>query len=71
MEWIKCSDRLPELANDIHSNSVLVFTGRFIRVGWLIDINGCVGTPEYEWWNGLGPLINVTHWMPLPEPPKE
>lgn len=57
-EWIKCSDHMPE-----EHKPFLVFSDGDIEVGshcnnWWIDSNGCK-------------IQNVTHWMPLPEKPKE
>lgn len=70
-EWIKCSDKLPPLIeNEECSKDVLVIDGCFMGVACLIDVNFCCGAPEYEWWNGHGRCYDVTHWMPLPEPPK-
>lgn len=60
-EWIKCSDRLPTFDNCQHNRVLVIFD------------NGVIDT-----WNPL--LIEqncksngcrVTHWMPLPQPPKE
>ncbi|MDC9624097.1 DUF551 domain-containing protein [Xenorhabdus sp. XENO-7] len=67
MEWIKCSDRLPETYDDI----LLVVDGsNDIHVGYFI-------LDEYEGkcFHSLGEdlffkIEYVTHWMPLPEPPK-
>ena len=59
--WIKCSDRLPKIGNNYMSETVLVFYG---EIG-SININSMV---DDRW------LVNsdkVTHWMPLPQPPKE
>lgn len=57
--WIKCSERMPELDDDGHSEMVLV-AGRngSIRLNCLIDD---------EW----SLAMEITHWMPLPQPPKE
>lgn len=72
--WIPVSERLPEDEDDgetvlavvfgkPHKNITLhhaIMTAEyFYQGGWLVD--------EYpEWENPI-----VTHWMPLPEPPKE
>lgn len=70
-EWIKVGERLPEpSAHD------------WVLVNITFNEDGTCGVPtvaEYrkgEWWDSLGNKlseleITVTHWMPLPEPPKE
>lgn len=63
--WIPCSERLPE-----RNVSVL---------GWCKDNPFARYCPEIVSWNGNGWVFvyarryvtNVTHWQPLPEPPKE
>ena len=62
-EWISVRDRLPEKGED-----VLVFN---IRENW----TGFAWLRPDETWTALGfdfpfDLGEVTHWMPLPEPPK-
>lgn len=63
-EWIKCSERLPP-----DGDEVLV---------WEVDYGALVAakaiSPEIPWyvrnWDAsVAP--EITHWMPLPEPPKE
>jgi hypothetical protein len=58
MEWISVKDSLPD-----HGVSVLVVDG--FRDIWIMDIdeNGIFRCP-YEGWS-----MDVTHWMPLPDPP--
>ena len=87
MEWISVKDRLPEGGGDFYGDdnsleeSAYVLTygcyrncygygiGTYIRdhhnihdSGW----NGCLVAEEVEL-----DYCDVTHWMPLPEPPKE
>jgi len=66
MEWISVKDRLPEKGNPV---SVVVEHMGSVRVG----LGYCeVYRDEFRQWEDVGGFkINVTHWMPLPEPPKE
>jgi len=57
-EWIKCNDQLPE--ND---NLVLGWWPNQIKFMRYLDDDGLWTDEEYIEWE-------VTHWMPLPEPPK-
>lgn len=69
--WIPVTERLPELtpcnAGTAYSEAVLIWTsGKKAMVGvWDgVDFNCPAG-----FWDAAGE--RVTHWMPLPEPPKE
>ena len=59
--WVRCEERLPDDSRDviIFHTSGIVGVGSFIRPNW------------YQWYSGGGLPVDVTHWMPLPEPPKE
>ena len=62
-EWVSVTERLPEKGED-----VLVFN---IRENW----TGFAWLRPDETWTALGfdfpfDLGEVTHWMPLPQPPK-
>lgn len=62
--WISVKDRLPE-----NNEWILAFNGKDNCVCW-IDI----GNNDYLFMYGMGSQCqfrNVTHWMPLPSPPKE
>lgn len=63
MDWISVKDKLPE--KDI---SVLTFDGTYINVmEYWYDEDG-----KQVWFNPPSPPSdNITHWMPLPNPPKE
>lgn len=70
--WISVKDRLPEMAKN-----VLVATNRGIfMASRQHNLNGD-GTINYDYlyWVAAGPyyfsIDDVTHWRPLPEPPKE
>ena len=57
--WIKCSERMPELDDDGRSEMVLVVgKKKIIQQNFLVDD---------EWVFSM----DITHWMPLPELPKE
>jgi hypothetical protein len=59
--WISVKDRLPENDND-----VLVYdTDCGIVIGWYDKEIGDFAA------DFISPLDAVTHWQPLPEPPKE
>ncbi|MDK2633142.1 DUF551 domain-containing protein [Pantoea stewartii subsp. indologenes] len=64
MEWIKCSERMP---NDVE----------FVLCVEKRPDYGTYGKPFLCWHDGDGWVgksnyrPTVTHWMPLPEPPTE
>lgn len=63
-EWISVKERLPE------PGKVLITDGKSVHMtngAWLYR------TPDGETRapSNYGAGITVTHWMPLPEPPKE
>ena len=75
-KWISVEERLPKRTNPLHA-----------RDTYLVRLeSGCIKTLFYEYDNsdrcrpGMSPLFSegwektavpVTHWMPLPEAPKE
>ena len=73
-KWINIEDKLP---ND--SGFVLVTNGKWISVAYFEDIDVAeheifdvlVKAKDYLYENLEEIRGNVTHWMPLPEPPKE
>ena len=61
MKWINVKDRLPE-----NNCSIIVFADGYVceaEYGDLGDLESVFHEAFEE--------INPTHWMPLPEPPKE
>jgi len=58
MEWISVKDRLPEIGVE-----VLIY-----EPGCLIQINF---RDDDDYWDCDGVVSRITHWMPLPKPPKE
>lgn len=64
MEWIKCSDRMPELMV-----YVLITDGDDVCVGWLAMSGPFDTLWEYPLNNPVRGM--ETHWQPLPLPPEE
>lgn len=56
--WISVKDKLP----DTYKNVITYDKYSGVKENWLLRSNPCV-----SWSHGF----HVTHWMPLPEPPKE
>lgn len=70
-DWIRCSERMPEKLKSVwlFGRIPSVSLKKFGFEGWLTS-DGFVAEN-----NGLSPGLcekaEVTHWQPLPEPPKE
>ncbi|WIJ49647.1 DUF551 domain-containing protein [Enterobacter roggenkampii] len=65
MEWIKCSEQMPEETGDIIvvSDDIVMSGVSYSRKkGFYLQ------ALEYD---ADEPVDDVTHWMPLPEPPNE
>lgn len=68
MEWISVKERLPENANDVLAimQDNTIFMGRFSGKSYwkfYFSDNGLQYDKARE--------RQITHWMPLPDPPKE
>ena len=67
-EWVSVDDRLPEYSNDGFADAVLVTDGfvqhmaYFVGGKWRFAESGEIKEPMW---------YRITHWMPLPQPPKE
>ena len=65
-KWIPCSERLPDICEPVLVTMKMQIGGRFIATA---------RRNEEEMWESAwdGDIIDckATHWMPLPEPPKE
>lgn len=71
-EWIKCSERMPLELSDEHTDAVDVI----VTDGEMVGVCECrSGYMPYPWveWSNYGDIDakQITHWMPLPEPPTE
>lgn len=62
-EWISVKDRLPEGYTDVLV-CFITASGYHVEVTFYCDHH-----PDYG--NGWYLPVNITHWMPLPEPPEE
>ncbi len=72
MDWIKVSDRLPDTQED-----VLIFSGKSMRVAsycrerWILTGSFHEYDENDEDWDWDCVYLRATHWMPLPDPPKD
>ena len=57
--WINVNDRLPKTCKDV----LTCRRNGHVEMNWLMLVDG--------WYKDAPELNPVTHWMPLPEPPKE
>lgn len=63
-EWISVEERLPE-----YDEKVLIWTGRTTVRGYRSHTDKQGEHYKLNW--PSNDAANVTHWMPLPEPPTE
>lgn len=67
MTWIKCTDRLPELNKEV----LIYFNGCFISYLRQYDFKGNIRKAWMDCENTNFKWEDITHWMPLPEPPND
>ena len=71
-KWISVNERMPEKLNENNqsylSEYVIGFDGERYRVGQF-KVYKYDGSCEF--FDGYGFTDKITHWIPLPEPPKE
>lgn len=70
-EWISVNDKLPELipCNDGTACSEAVVVLTTDRVVLVVVWDGVDWIGAFDYWGVMGE--EITHWMPLPELPKE
>ena len=69
MEWISVKDRLPKEGEE---NTVLVCYIGFISETLCVATGFIDDTGLWRWGeSGNRVKVRITHWMPLPEPPKK
>ena len=75
MEWISVKDRLPEIGHDKSypdtSEHILMTNKKIIYYGVYEKFRGGHCFIDYDGNDLEDDGIKITHWMPLPEPPKE
>lgn len=65
-QWIPVTERLPEIGR-----KCLITNGEIVKIGWIRpDGVWKTGVRHNDLW-GRFSLYPPTHWMPLPEPPKD
>ncbi|MGN0996533.1 MAG: DUF551 domain-containing protein [Candidatus Ventricola sp.] len=65
-QWISVKDKNPEKSRDENDDMIPYLTyipGYRVGIGYYVQ--------PFERWVRNGTFANVTHWMPMPEPPKE
>ena len=76
-EWISVKDRLPEIEfeDNQHQASIMVLAttcgGILFGYFYIYKYNGTWEFVSYDEDMDFDRCVTVTHWMPLPEPPKE
>jgi len=67
MHWVAVSERLPEI-----NCNVLAYKSSGLITQMSFHASFDSGKRQFHWW-GFGTWLNqhsqVTHWMPMPEPP--
>ncbi len=63
MTWINVKEKLPKI-----NQRVLVYQKDGVHGGYPIDIEY---RDSLDFWSDQGIYSEITHWMPLPEAPKE
>lgn len=64
-KWIPVTERLPR-----YNEEVLVYRPKMAMKIYVSSYEGYYGEDDDEWHEGWGICGDITHWMPLPEPPK-
>lgn len=64
-EWISVKDKFPE-----HDDIVLAHC-RGIKTPAVLKFHCNENDYLWMWPNLIGQVLGISHWMPLPEPPKD
>lgn len=73
-KWISVKDMLPEIAKQVsivlemdgNSRAAKSYPGFRANGGWYV-----LTVPDKSWVPNEDKHYRITHWMPLPEPPKD
>ena len=71
-EWISVKDMLPEVFDEVLVYDT--FCDNPISIAWRETVPRKNGIVEWRWNSQMSypeDLTHVTHWIPLPQPPKE
>lgn len=71
-EWVSVKDRLPDVFDEVLVYDT--FSNTSISIAWRENTPRKNGIVNWYWNSQMSypeNLTHVTHWMPLPEPPKE
>lgn len=70
MEWISVKDRMPEDGLSENQRQIKVLVAIKAKNGYTVrsQVRGKLFSDCWDWKYSAG---DVTHWMPLPAPPKE
>ena len=74
MKWIPVNEKLPDCDDKWGISKIVLCLDARGRAGFGIYQNGEKQLYHAGWFTGGGvgeDSVTVTHWMPLPEPPKE
>lgn len=66
MQWISVKNRLPK-----YSQYVIVNSSETIPIFMARRISTNVNGEEWMVFGSCRRIYSITHWMPLPEPPKD
>ena len=66
-EWIDVKKELPPQGKEV----IIVSSLRKVTSGWRRSLGEDYTGRAARWHTGIYPTNDVTHWMPLPAPPKE
>ena len=68
-KWIPVTERLPEYHKEVLTRSKMGTSGHSFAVAELLMVDDVIG---WVFDDGFEPqdIAEITHWMPLPEPPK-